>query len=153
MFNIIINKLSHYLINNLGFAKREDGVLTKTLSTEEYTLTPYGAYMIMSGKAFKSLTREEALTQTIIEDYISDVIMDRGLDAIEWTEDERSFFSCSNPEADECESDEAYERWCEIEEWVSSQNISTNHEEMMRYAAEIAERYTYQGVISQKQNQ
>lgn len=141
MLNTIINKLSDYLINDLGFAKGKDGVLNKTLSTKEYTLTPYGAYMIMSGVAFKSLTREEALTQTIIEDYISDVIMDRGLDAIEWTGEERNFFSCSDPDADESESDEAYEHWCEIEEWVSSQNISVVPEEMMEYVTELANQY------------
>ena len=141
MLNTIINKLSNYLINDLGFEKGKYGVLNKTLSTKEYTLTPYGAYMIMCGVAFKSLTREEALTQTIIEDYISDVIMDRGLDAIEWTDEERNFFSCSDPDADESESDEAYEHWCEIEEWVSSQNISVVPEEMMEYATELANQY------------
>lgn len=141
MFNIIISKLSDYLINDLGFAKGKYGVLNKTLSTKEYTLTPYGAYMVICGAAFKSLTREEALTQTIIEDYISDVIMDRGLDAIEWTDEERNFFSCSDPDADESESDEAYEHWCEIEEWVSSQNISVVPEEMMEYATELANQY------------
>lgn len=142
MFDTIIDKLSHYLINKLGFVKDDDGILIKTLSPKEYSITPYKAYMVMHGGAFGGLTRECAFRCMITEDYISDVIMDRGLDDIEWTEEERNFFSCSDPDCDELESSEAYEHWCEVEDWVAQQRISTNREEMMEYVTEAASHYT-----------
>jgi hypothetical protein len=123
----ILDKLEAYLINNLGF-KCKNHILSKELTKEEFMISPVVLNNIVFRRAFSFKPIEAVLEDVLVENYVSDIIMNKALEEIEWTPEERAFFTCQNDSEEE--ENRAYQCWAEIESWVCLQKITVNPKDL-----------------------
>lgn len=130
-FEKIINKLERYLLDNMGFYK-VGGHLLKDISIDEYLISPELLDKILQNKLPLAAPTTGVIENLLIENYVSIKIMDEAIEHINWSCEEKAYFSYEGEE-DEAAEELAYIGYLQIEEWVNSQDISINHKELERF--------------------
>ena len=126
----IIEKLENYLVEQLGFV-RERSVLKKTLNPDEYRISPTVLNNILNKKIFRRMATSEVLENTLVENYISEVVMEGMTEKIEWTSEEKAFFTAQDDS--EAEEERSYQGWSDIEAWVYLQEITIDPKELNEF--------------------
>ena len=136
LFDKITKRLGEYLVKHLGFVDRGDN-LEKKLSASEFIMAPRVAKLIMQRKAYSWVPDPlDAISSLLIENYVAATVMEDTIDKVDFTDEERAYFTCPEDGDDDAEED-AYCGWAEIESWVSGQNIYVDRSELSKFVSAV----------------